>query len=549
MTVKTRKELKTIAREALKGHFGGALLLLLVQSFILSIAANFGLSFLVAGVLSAGCAYAFLTCVRHRTPISLDHLFYPTGNGMLGAAILAPLVVSLILTFGYLLLFIPGIVLSYSYRLVPYLVTEQRSAGILDSLGESRRLMRGHKWRAFCLDLSFLGWILLGILTLGFGFLYVTPYMYAAQAAFAAELLEAAGYTPPAEPAPAPAPAPTPAPIPAPAPTPVPAPVPAPAAPAPRPEFDIVDGELRRYYGKGGAVLIPAGVTVVGVGSFGGRSAVTSVVVPTGVREIGAGAFRACTGLTAATVAESVTSIGYGAFAGCPALTLLTLPVAFYGRHDEFLCGTAADVVYTSAEARALPPEFRMHGVALLGYDGEERRLALPEGIYEVRCGALTAEQEINALHLPATLRGLQEGALSELSLLDEITVAEDNPALTYEGGRLTSRDGDILYRVRAHYHGTLPVTTRRVGDGAAYGLAEYTDLALSAAVREIGDYAFAGCEMLERITVAADHSGELAIGTAAFENCPRLSCIVCPPSLAEVFREVCPGVAIRTVE
>ena len=45
-------------------------------------------------------------------------------------------------------------------------------------------MMKGHKFDLFWLFLSFIGWILLSILTLGIGLLWLAPYMYTAQAAF-----------------------------------------------------------------------------------------------------------------------------------------------------------------------------------------------------------------------------------------------------------------------------------------------------------------------------------------------------------------------------
>ena len=48
----------------------------------------------------------------------------------------------------------------------------------------SRKMMNGNKWKFFCLSLSFIGWMLLGILTLGIGFLFLNPYMQASKVAF-----------------------------------------------------------------------------------------------------------------------------------------------------------------------------------------------------------------------------------------------------------------------------------------------------------------------------------------------------------------------------
>jgi uncharacterized membrane protein len=53
-----------------------------------------------------------------------------------------------------------------------------------EALKVSREMMKGHKWDLFVLDITFIGWILLSILTLGIGMLFVTPYMQTASALF-----------------------------------------------------------------------------------------------------------------------------------------------------------------------------------------------------------------------------------------------------------------------------------------------------------------------------------------------------------------------------
>lgn len=87
-----------------------------------------------------------------------------------------------------LLLIIPGIIAMYRYALMPYLMAEFPELSAMDAMRESKRLMRGNKWRLFCLQLSFIGWILLGSITFGIGMLWVNPYRYAAEAAFYLEV-------------------------------------------------------------------------------------------------------------------------------------------------------------------------------------------------------------------------------------------------------------------------------------------------------------------------------------------------------------------------
>lgn len=88
------------------------------------------------------------------------------------------------LSLGYLLFIIPGIVMKYSYAMVPYILEEKRDFSVREAFRASKQIMKKHKWEFFCLRLSFIGWYLLGILTLGIGFIFINPYRYAAEAAF-----------------------------------------------------------------------------------------------------------------------------------------------------------------------------------------------------------------------------------------------------------------------------------------------------------------------------------------------------------------------------
>ncbi len=76
-----------------------------------------------------------------------------------------------------LLLVIPGIVKSYEYAMIPYLLAEYPEMSREDAFAASREMMDGNKWKAFVLDLSFIGWELLGVCTCGILLVfYVEPY-------------------------------------------------------------------------------------------------------------------------------------------------------------------------------------------------------------------------------------------------------------------------------------------------------------------------------------------------------------------------------------
>jgi len=88
-------------------------------------------------------------------------------------------------TFLWSLLFvIPGIIKSYEYKLIPYLLSENPQMTKAEAFAESKRLMKGNKWRAFVLDLSFILWDLASLATCGMlGLFYVGPYKASTEAA------------------------------------------------------------------------------------------------------------------------------------------------------------------------------------------------------------------------------------------------------------------------------------------------------------------------------------------------------------------------------
>ncbi len=87
------------------------------------------------------------------------------------------------------LFIIPGLVKSYSYSMAAYIAAENPEMSATDAITESKLLMDGNKWRLFCLDLSFIGWSILCVFTLGIGYLFLRPYREAAFAAFYREIV------------------------------------------------------------------------------------------------------------------------------------------------------------------------------------------------------------------------------------------------------------------------------------------------------------------------------------------------------------------------
>lgn len=113
---------------------------------------------------------------------NMNELGYSFRKGVYGDVVKTMLWAMFLNFLWFLLLVIPGIVKSYAYRMVPYLLADNPNLGMRRAVQLSNQMTSGEKWRMFVLDLSFIGWFLLGMLALFVGTLFVLPYYNATQA-------------------------------------------------------------------------------------------------------------------------------------------------------------------------------------------------------------------------------------------------------------------------------------------------------------------------------------------------------------------------------
>ena len=92
-------------------------------------------------------------------------------------------------TFLWSLLFvIPGIIANYRYAMAAYILAEHPEMTASEAIQASKEMMKGNKWRMFCLSFSFIGWDILAALSFGIGHIILCPYVEAAAAAFYREV-------------------------------------------------------------------------------------------------------------------------------------------------------------------------------------------------------------------------------------------------------------------------------------------------------------------------------------------------------------------------
>ncbi len=130
----------------------------------------------VGNVVSVGGCRYFMENREHQTKVS--QVFYAFRNGRYGNVVKTLFFRDLFILLWSFVLIVPGIIKSYSYWLVPYLLSENPQMDRKRVLELSERMMDGHKMEAFVLELSFLGWVLLSLMTCGIlGIFYLNPYM------------------------------------------------------------------------------------------------------------------------------------------------------------------------------------------------------------------------------------------------------------------------------------------------------------------------------------------------------------------------------------
>lgn len=208
-------EIKKQARQSLKGQWGTAVqltllmfLVTMVVPIVIDIFLNGGFAnwadpyneptifssvvgFIISFALipfSTAVSWFFLSLSRlDRPEITEVFTIYKDGKTSLkiiGASIL----IALFVILWSLLLIIPGIIKAISYSQTYFIMKDHPEFSMLEAITESKNRMKGYKWKYFLLNLSFIGWGILCLFTLGIGLLWLIPYISTSNAAFFNEI-------------------------------------------------------------------------------------------------------------------------------------------------------------------------------------------------------------------------------------------------------------------------------------------------------------------------------------------------------------------------
>jgi uncharacterized membrane protein len=182
----TNRDLMQQAREALKGRWGlavGGNVIYIILGMLIQAIPRLGWigGLIIGGPLLSGWTAFFLSLSR-KQEAQLSQLFEGFQN--FTRALVTYLLLILFVLLWTVLLIVPGMIAALSYSQTFFILVENPQMESLDALRKSKTIMKGNRWKLFFLFWRFFGWCLLGILTLGIGFLWIMPYMQTSLARF-----------------------------------------------------------------------------------------------------------------------------------------------------------------------------------------------------------------------------------------------------------------------------------------------------------------------------------------------------------------------------
>ncbi|MDR1821392.1 MAG: leucine-rich repeat domain-containing protein [Oscillospiraceae bacterium] len=301
-------------------------------------------------------------------------------------------------------------------------------------------------------------------------------------------------------------------------------------------EFESWSGRLTEYHGSKSEVVIPAGITSIGIEAFKGNDKITSVVIPEGVEVIDTGAFMKCTSLKSVTFPSSLTSIGMDAFMGCDALETIVLPdtINVIGEGAFSNCENLRSVVLPSGLAVIHPSTFYActslaeitipETVTLIGSRAFEgcsvlKAVTIPDAVTELG-GSAFAHTPLESVVIPQNASTLGAGVFSYCKQLKSVTILSaptEIPESAFEGC-------ELLPEI------SLPQSVEEIGSRAFYRCtalqkAEFPNVTL------FGERSFAECSALTGVTF--NKNAVLTVYERAFLDCRSITRIHLPKNTA----------------
>ena len=191
------KVLTQQARFSLKGKWGtavGGFFIYFLIIIVINTISEFDPSgIMIIGSLVIGGPFylgisIFALSLSRNEKANISEIF--DGFNRFGTAILAMIIAGIIALTGFVLIIIPGIIATLAMSMTYYIIADNPSIGAWDAVKRSNELMKGNKWKFFCLWLRFFAWFIPVILTCGIGFFWYMPFVSVCSAKFYDDILQ-----------------------------------------------------------------------------------------------------------------------------------------------------------------------------------------------------------------------------------------------------------------------------------------------------------------------------------------------------------------------
>lgn len=198
-----RSILKSNAKNQLRGNWWIAIAAFLISEVICGIISFIGsiteaediqaiggiVALIISGPMCYGICKFILNIVRGENA-SISDIFSGFDGKVIIKSFVIMILTTIITSIGYLILIVPGIILSIMFSQSFFILVDNNELSAIDCMKLSCKIIRGNKMYLFKIYLSFLGWFILGILTLGIAFLWINPYFSNVLGNFYEELKE-----------------------------------------------------------------------------------------------------------------------------------------------------------------------------------------------------------------------------------------------------------------------------------------------------------------------------------------------------------------------
>ncbi len=274
-------------------------------------------------------------------------------------------------------------------------------------------------------------------------------------------------------------------------------------------DYEIENGDLKKYLGPGGDVKIPEGVTSIGDRGFFGCDRLTGVNIPEGVTSIGSGAFSGCRNLTDARIPGSVIHIGECAFLGCSGLA----------DQDGFVVIRGVLYDYSGPGGYVKLPD-HVTGIGTFAFRGchRLRGVRIPKGVASIGEGAFENCMNLRKVRIPSGVTSIGERAFSWCESLKSVILPDSVTSIgrdAFCGCRgLADRKGFVIIR------------------GTLYGyFGADTEIRIPESVTHIEGGAFNSARGLDRILIPVSVA---SIGQGAIRSIWNLKTVICPAPYSE---------------